>query len=169
MKKHRLKQLSCALSLSLLASLSFADGTDGKTEDNPDIPLYDIGDNFHQYPPDYREPDPEAPVRYGRTTSNSFPLQALEQEELAAAQVPGALQATAAGEALSQQETQITQSDGSITIEELENTGTGFNANLPTADAPVNNISIITSNRTYNAGSTSNVTVQLDSVVTTRE
>ena len=154
------------LLLPLLLSLSSAQSYG---EDNPDIPLYDIGDNFHQYPPDYREPDPEAPVRYGRTTSKSFPLQPLEQEELAEAQVPGALQATAAGEALSQQESDLNQSDGSITIEELENVGVAIDATLPAANATVNNSSTITiNNRTYDAGGTANVNVQMDAVVTTR-
>ncbi|WP_281645655.1 hypothetical protein [Parendozoicomonas sp. Alg238-R29] len=159
----KLHILLFSLAVSLSAPVVVAE------EDNPDVPLYDIGDNFHQYPPDYREPDPEAPVRYGRTTSKSFPLQALEQDELAEAQVPGALQATAAGEALSQQESELTQSDGAITIEELENTGIGFDTNLPTANATVSNTSTVTiNNQTYNAGGTSNVNVQLDAVVTTR-
>ncbi|CAM3754046.1 hypothetical protein [Parendozoicomonas haliclonae] len=136
--------------------------------DNPDIPTYDIGDNFHQYPPDYREPDPEAPVRYGRSTSKSFPLQALDVAELSEAQVPGALQATAAGEELSEQESQLLNSDGTTTIEELENSGV-ISLLQPVADGPINNTSRVTiNNQTYNTDSASGVNVQMDAVITTR-
>ncbi|GAA4651871.1 hypothetical protein GCM10023116_41550 [Kistimonas scapharcae] len=83
--------------------------------------IYDMGDGYHNYPPGHTEPPADAPLRYGRTTSSTFPLPSMASEDMADTSVPGALQATAAGQTDDDEREKHNVNVG-ITIDELEDT-----------------------------------------------
>ena len=106
--------------LLLVGSFSLVHAADNENADQS-VPVYDMGDGYHNYPPGHTEPPSDAPLRYGRTTSNTFPLPSMASEDMADASVPGALQATAAGQSDDDEREKHNVNVG-ITIDELEDT-----------------------------------------------
>ncbi len=106
--------------LLLLSSISLVQAAEKDTTAQPGK-IYDMGDGYHNYPPDHTEPPADAPLRYGRTTSLTFPLPSMASEDMADASVPGALQATAAGQSNDDEREKHNVNVG-ITIDELEDT-----------------------------------------------
>ena len=106
--------------LLVLSTASLVHAADNERPDSSGK-IYDMGDGYHNYPPDHTEPPADAPLRYGRTTSITFPLPSMESEDMADASVPGALQATAAGQTEDDNLEKHNVNVG-INIDELEDT-----------------------------------------------